>query len=77
MTARTTTDLRFQAMHCKNSRAAAIIVSVANWLDGMQTTDGNLQPHEFTDLWTEDPCSGGCRIRTAVSEFMNNTTPKY
>jgi hypothetical protein len=77
MTPRTTTELRLQAMDCKNPRAAAILVSVANWLDGKQTTEGNLQPHEFADLWTTNQCVDGCRIRKIVDEFINNTTPNY
>jgi len=72
-----TRDLRVQATQCRNPRAAAILISVASWLEGKPATDGNLQPHEFADLWTEDPCAGGCRIRKAVAEFMENTTPNY
>jgi len=70
-------DLRLQATKCKNPRAASILISVASWLEGKPATEGNLDPHQFTDLWTDDPCSGGCRIRKAVSEFMENTTPNY
>jgi len=77
MTSRTTTDLRRQATECRNPRAAAILASVATWLEGRPATEGNLEPHEFADLWASDPCSGGCRMRNAVTEFMNNTTPNY
>lgn len=74
---RSVIDLRVQATKCRNPRAAAILTSVAGWLEGKSATDGNLEPHEFADLWTEDGCVKGCRLRNAVREFMENTTPTY
>lgn len=47
----TTQDLRNEAARCSSANAAAILLSVANWLDDLPATIPYMPPHKFADLW--------------------------
>ena len=53
--ARTAQNLREQAQRCRTNTGAAILCCVAGWLEGQAVVEGDLEPHEFVDLWAEKP----------------------
>ena len=52
---RTAQNLREQAQRCRTVTGAAILCCVAGWLEGQAVVEGDLEPHEFVDLWAEKP----------------------
>jgi hypothetical protein len=58
---RTAQDLREQAQRCRTNTGAAILCGIAGWLDKRPVIEGDLEPHEFVDLWAksneEEPCT--------------------
>ena len=60
MTDKTPRDLRQQAMKCKTNCGAAILCSLATWMEGREATGmpapetiEGLEPWEFVDLWAK------------------------
>lgn len=71
---RSTIDLRLQAVDAQSVQVAAILVTVAEWLDGIEQHSEPL--HERIAVWA-DKCSAGCRIKSAVKSFVDSLDSNY
>jgi hypothetical protein len=69
---KTSDDLRQQGMLCQNANAAAVLLSVAAWLDGHATTSPPMEPHEFADRWINyDPDAMKAVIKRLRAEMLS------
>lgn len=71
---RSPTDLRLAAMDAQSPQVAAILVTVADWLEGQEQHKEPL--HERIAVWA-DRCATGCRVKAAVTEFIAGLDPNY